>query len=170
MVPPWPVQPVSIVPSTHYASHSPRLSQRVHRAGPSPTLCFFSPSFALAACRRSPRAPPVSVLPASRASNKIPICQLGGGRAPDAHLSRYLDGHIPLLFFSLSPFPRWHLPALAMRNHEALHSCRVKVHAPSFYLYTRSRMSLSSSIICCKEIRSLNDIDIPNIRTYESHM
>lgn len=40
----------------------------------------------LATRRHNPKAPPVSALPASRASNKIPICQLGGGRAPDAHL------------------------------------------------------------------------------------
>lgn len=85
-VPPWAVQPVSIVPSTHYASHSPRLSQRVHRPGPLLLSVSSHLPFLTARRRTAREAPPVSVLPASRASNKIPICQLGGGRAPDAHL------------------------------------------------------------------------------------
>lgn len=63
-VSPWAVQPVSIVPSTHYASHSPRLSHRAFGAvgalslslSFSPTLCFFSPSFSHR--RRGPSVSP----------------------------------------------------------------------------------------------------------------
>lgn len=44
-VPPWAVQPVSIVPSTHYVSRSPRLSQHPRVLSFPPILCFFSPSF-----------------------------------------------------------------------------------------------------------------------------
>lgn len=108
-VPPWAVQPVSIVPSTHYASHSPRLSQQ-----PVPLFLFdflFLLTFLFSQRRHSLKAPPVSAPPAPRASNKIPICQLGGGRAPDAHLPLPRQGFLSL-FFSFSLSMCWHLPTL----------------------------------------------------------
>lgn len=98
----------------------------------------------LATSTRSLRGP--SAPPASRASNKIPICQLGGGRAPDAHL--------PLHFFlRLTPRPAFlsfsstSLSTLAptciseARNRVALRGCRANSAHPIFLSLSLPRSS-----------------------------
>lgn len=86
-VPLWAVQPVSVVPSTHYAPHSLLVFHGYSCYLPL-FLSLFYATWSFSYLLKDPsRLLLPRVPPASRASNKIPICQLGGGRDPSASFS-----------------------------------------------------------------------------------